>query len=94
MKIKDLLTWGINSFTGSLTNFRGEPRVDGPNLCFTTRGEPDELLGESGGALPAGNIEGNELLEAAWGLEDVPLIFKETPAFALLSKDFTCTHKI
>lgn len=67
--------------------------MDGPTRCLTKRGEPDELLGESGGALPAGNMEGNELLEAAFGLEDVPVTFKGTPAFALLSNDFTCTQR-
>nr|GMC61657.1 hypothetical protein CR513_53037 [Ipomoea batatas]GME19355.1 hypothetical protein CR513_53037 [Ipomoea batatas] len=39
-------------------------------------GEPDELLGESGGALPAGNIEGKELLVAELLLEEVPETFK------------------
>lgn len=78
--------------TGSLTNFKGEPKTEGPALCFTIRGEPDELLGESGGALPAGNMEGNELVEAAFGLEHDPDTFRGTPALALLSKDFTCTH--
>ena len=57
------------------------------------RGEPDELLGESGGVLPAGNMEGNELLAAELVLEDVPETFKGPPPLALLIKDLTCTYK-
>lgn len=87
-------TWGITSFTGSLRTFSGEPNTEGPALCFTIRGDPDELLGESGGVLPAENMEGMEFDEAAFGLEHVPETFKGTPALALLSKDFTCTAKI
>lgn len=84
-------TWGISSFTGSFTNFRGEPKTEGPaGLCFMTLGEPDELLGESGGVLAAGNIEGNELLVAAFVLDDVPATFNGPTPLALLSKDFTC----
>lgn len=55
-----------------------------------SRGEPDELLGESGGVLPAGNIEGNVLLVAAFVPEDVPEAFRGPAPLALLSKDFTC----
>lgn len=73
-----------------MTNLRGEPKTEGPDLCFRVRGEPDELLGESGGVLPAGNMEGNELLVAAFGLDNDPETFKGPPALALLSKDFTC----
>lgn len=53
------------------------------------RGEPDVLLGESGGPLPAGNIEGKELPEVACGLEEFPGTFNGTPAFASLSNDVT-----
>ena len=57
----------MTSRTGSLTNFKGEPNVEGPSPPrFTTRGDPELLLGESGGALPAGNIEGNGPLVAAF----------------------------
>ena len=83
-------TWGINSLTGSLTNFRGELKVEGPTLCFITRGEPEVLLlGDSGGALPAGNMEGNELLAAAFVAEEFPGTFKGTPAFASFSNEVT-----
>lgn len=82
-------TWGINSLIGSLTTFRGEPKLEGPALCFIIRGEPDVLLGESGGALPAGNIEGKELLVEACGLEEFPGTFKGPPAFASVSNDAT-----
>lgn len=75
---------------GSLTTFKGEPRLEGPALCFTIRGEPDELLGERGGAVPAGNIEGKELL-AAFGLEQLPGTFKGAPDLASLSNDVTYT---
>ena len=52
------------------------------------RGEPDELLGDRGGAVPAGNMEGKELL-AAFGLEQFPGTFKGTPDLASLSNDVT-----
>ena len=52
------------------------------------RGEPDVLLGERGGAVPAGNMEGKELL-AAFGLERVPGTFKGAPDFASFSNDVT-----
>lgn len=75
---------------GSLSTFNGEPSTDGPALCFVIRGEPDdELLGESGGALPAGNMEGIGLPEEAFGLETDPDMFNGTPALTLLNKDFT-----
>jgi hypothetical protein len=47
------------------------------------------LLGESGGALPAGNIEGKELPEAAFVLAKDPATFRVAPAFASSIKDFT-----
>lgn len=81
----------MTSFTGSLTNFNGEPREEGPvPVRFITRGEPEELLGDSGGVplLPAGNMEGNELFAVAFVL--LELIFSGKPAFASSSKDFTC----
>lgn len=83
------MTCGICSFTGSFTNFRGDLNADGP-LCFVCRGETDELLGDSGGVLPAGNIEGNVLLATAFVPEDVPATFTGPTPLALLSKDFTC----
>jgi len=55
------------------------------------RGEPDELLGERGGAVPAGNMEGKELLEE-FGLEQFPGTFKGAPDFASFSNDVTYTH--
>lgn len=55
------------------------------------RGEPDVLLGERGGAVPAGNMEGKELL-AAFGLEQFPGTFKGAPDFVSFSKDVTCTY--
>ena len=79
------------SRTGSLINLRGEPR-EGLVLCFDMRGEPDELLGESGGALPAGNMEGNEVLPAAFALKEFARALKEAPSFASSIRDFTCTH--
>lgn len=81
-------TWGINSLTGSLTTFSGEPKFEGPGLCFIIRGEPDVLLGESGGALPAGNKDGNGLVDEACGLEEFPGTFKG-PAFASFSNVVT-----
>ena len=80
------------SRTGSLTNLRGELREEGLVLCFDTRGEPDELLGESGGALPAGNMEGSEVLPAAFTLKEFPRALKEAPVFASSTRDFTCIH--
>ena len=57
------------------------------------RGEPDVLLGDRGGALPAGNIEGKELLEVACGLEEFPGTFNGPPALASLSNVVTYTQK-
>jgi hypothetical protein len=84
-------TWGITSLTGSLTNFNGEPKDDGPapDPRLITRGEPEVLLGESGGALPAGNIDGRELLEAAFVLVELPATLSTAPVFASSIKDFT-----
>lgn len=81
----------MTSRTGSLTNFRGEPKEEGLTLCFTVRGEPEELLGESGGALPAAKIEGNGLLPIAFELQEFPETLDAVPAFASSIKDFTCT---
>lgn len=78
-------TWGIDSLTGSLSTFSGEPKLEGPTLCFIVRGEP-QLLGESGGALPAGNIDGKELLVPG---DAVPGTFKGAPAIASWSNDVT-----
>lgn len=75
--------------TGSLTTFKGEPKLEGPTLCFVIRGEPEELLGESGGALPAGNMEGNEFVAVAPALEEFPEAFKGAPAFASFTNDDT-----
>lgn len=47
-----------------VVGFREEPKLEGPALCLVVmRGEP-QLLGESGGALPAGNMDGIALLVA------------------------------
>lgn len=86
-------TCGINSLTGSLISFKGEPKLDGPALCFITRGEPDVLLGDKGGALPAGNIDGNELIALACGLDEFPGTFKGPPALASLSNVVTFNHR-
>jgi len=47
------------------------------------------LLGESGGALPAGNIDGREPLEAAFVLAELPATLSTAPVFASSIKDFT-----
>lgn len=57
------------------------------------RGEPDVLLGDRGGALPAGNMEGKELPEIACGLDEFPGTFKGPPALASLISDVTCIQK-
>nr|CAN63015.1 hypothetical protein VITISV_017408 [Vitis vinifera] len=82
----------MGSRTGSVTNFSGEPSEEGLVLCFETRGEEDALLGEMGGALPAGNREGNGLFAAEFALEQFTEALKEAPAFASLIKDFTCNY--
>ena len=78
--------------TGSLTNFSGEPKGEGPAaelLRFIKRGDPDVLLGERGGTLPAGNMEGSELLAAAIAVPELPATFKGEPAFASSINDLT-----
>lgn len=80
------------SRTGSVINLRGERREEGLVLCFDMRGEPDELLGESGGALPAGNMEGNALLPGVFTFKEFPWALKEAPAFASSIRDLTCIH--
>lgn len=81
----------MTSFTGSLTTFSGEPKEEGPIPArFMIRGEPVLLLGESGGAPPAGNNEGSGLLGEAFVLLEFPATLKATPAFASSSKDFIC----
>lgn len=80
-------TWGIDSLTGSLSTFNGEPKLEGA-LCFIVRGEP-QLLGESGGALPAGNMDGNELLVPGPEPDALPGTFKGAPATASWSNDAT-----
>lgn len=82
----------MTSRTGSVTNFSGEPSDEGLVLCFETRGEEDALLGEIGGALPAGNSEGNGLCIAAFKLDQLTEALKEAPDFASLIKDFTCSY--
>ena len=82
----------MTSWIGSLANFKEEPRAEGLDFCFNVRGEPDELLGESGGALPLGNMEGNELLPTAFTLEKFAEALTVVPAFASSIKDFTCAH--
>nr|AFK37896.1 unknown [Medicago truncatula] len=53
------------------------------------RGEPDELRGESGGVLAAGNKEGNGLIERAFVFVEFSSALKGTPAFASASNDLT-----
>lgn len=68
----------MTSFTGSLTTFRGEPKDEGPapKTRFINRGDPVLLLGDSGGALPAGNMEGNELPAVAFAPVELPAMFR------------------
>lgn len=82
------------SLTGSLTTFSGEPNEEGLVLCFKVRGEPDELRGESGGVLPAGNKEGNELLERAFVFVAFSSAPNGAPAFASASNDLTCVNNV
>ena len=79
----------MTSRTGSLTTFNGEPKDDGPVLCFAVRGDPDMLRGESGGVLPAGNIDGNALLDETFVLLEFARAFNGVPFFASLIKDLT-----
>lgn len=82
----------MTSPTGSVTNFSGEPSEEGLVLCLERRGEEDALLGEMGGALPAGNREGNGLFPVAFALEQFTEALKEAPAFASSIKDFTYSY--
>ena len=77
--------------TGSLTNFNGEPNGEGPapELRFIKRGDPEVLLGERGGALPAGNMDGSELLVAAFDVLELPAAFKGEPDFTSSINDLT-----
>lgn len=86
-------TWGTSSFTGSFTIFNGE-KADGPSLCFIILGDPAELLGESGGVLQAGNIEGSELTAATFRVDEVPGEPRGPPPLALFSRDFTCNLQL
>lgn len=53
------------------------------------------LLGESGGVLPAGNIDGNEEAElSALPLPELPGTWRGMPALASSSSDKTCTSNI
>lgn len=83
----------MTSRTGSLINFRGEPREERFDLCFMVRGELT-LLGDSGGVLPAGKREGNGLTPAAFEVPELPGVPKELPAFASSIRDFTCPKYI
>lgn len=80
------------SLTDSRTTFSGEPNEEGLVLCFVVRGEPDELRGESGGVLPAGNREGNGLIERAFVLVEFSGALNGTPAFASASNDLICVE--
>lgn len=84
----------MSSRRGSLTNFNGEPREEGLFLNLAKRGDPAELLGESGGALPAGNKEADDELPAI-GLdaEEEEEFGKDVPALASSINDFTCAIK-
>lgn len=88
--LQEFSTWGITSLTDSLINFSGEPKFDGVVLVlFIERGDPDVLLGERGGALPTGNIEGKELNMVAFEPLELPEIFREIPLLASSIKVFT-----
>lgn len=78
------------SLTGSLTNFSGEPREEGLVFGFEKRGEPEELRGESGGVLPAGNMEGSELIPVEFALKEFPWGLIEMPDDASSMRDLTC----
>lgn len=80
--------------TGSPISFRGEPKLEGPALCFITRGEPEVLRGDKGGALPAGNMDGSEWPAEACGLEEFPGTFNGPPALASFSNEVTYSHVI
>lgn len=83
----------MTSFTFSLSILSGEPKGEGPLLPaprFITRGDPHGLLGERGGALPAGNIDGAELTDAAF--PDIPETLRDIPALASSIKERTCIN--
>jgi hypothetical protein len=63
---------------------RVEPKLEGA-LCLVVRGEP-QLLGERGGALPAGNIDG---IVAELEPDALPVTLIGAPATASLSNDPT-----
>uniref|UniRef100_A0A2P2LTU9 Calcium ion binding protein n=1 Tax=Rhizophora mucronata TaxID=61149 RepID=A0A2P2LTU9_RHIMU len=84
----------MTSCNCSLTNFNGFTGKEGPVFCLNVRGEPVELLGDSGGALPAGNMEGKELLPLFVALSDVPSTLVGLPDFASSIKRLTCTHEL
>ena len=73
-------------------NFRGEHKEGGLVLFFIERGEPEALLGESGGTLAAGFMEGNGLLPTALEVKEFPGVLLHVPAFASSIKDFTCSY--
>ena len=77
----------MTSRTGSLINLRGEPKEERPALCFTVRGEPETLRGESGGVLTEGNMDGIEPPEPAFALLELPTAFRGPPVLATESKD-------
>lgn len=81
----------MTSLGRSLTTFRGDPKDEGPKLLprFTKRGDPEVLLGDSGGAPPAGNMEGNGLLPEAFVLLELPEAFNGAPVFASSTNDLT-----
>lgn len=79
----------MTSRTGSLTILRGEPKDEGPDpdRCLTIRGEPEELRGESGGVLAAGNMDGNV---DTLSVVEFPVAFiNDVPVFASESKFLT-----
>lgn len=79
----------MTSCAGSRINFNGERSEEGLVFCLDTRGELDELLGESGGPLPAANIEGMEFPPPGLPVPDIPDILMGLPAFPSSIKDFT-----
>jgi hypothetical protein len=79
--------------TGSLTNFSGEPREEGPtDARRENRGELVELRGERGGTLPAGNIEGNDPLMLAFVAVALLEMFMDPPTWESSINDFTYRH--
>lgn len=86
----------MTSLIGSLTNFNGDPRDDGPATepRLKKRGDPELLLGDRGGALPAGNIEGNALLVARFVPPEMLGTLNGSPSFASSIKDLTYMPKL